>query len=78
MLQRAVLGEPRTPVSSQLPDITARELATLVPLVLVVFAVGVYPGPLMELMDTCVDKLVSPFGPDARNPIVPIDLNGLF
>ena len=78
MFQRVVLGEPRTPVSSQLPDITARELATLVPLALVVFAVGVYPGPLMELMDTSVDKLVSPFGPDARNPIVPIDLNGLF
>lgn len=78
MLQRVILGQPQTPIASQLPDITARELATLVPLALVVFAVGVYPGPLMELMDICVDKLVSPLAPNAHNPIVPIDLNGLF
>ena len=73
MLQRVMLGQPQTPVASQLPDITTRELATLVPLALIVFAVGVYPGPLMELMDACVGKLVQQTSQGAA-----INLSGLF
>ena len=73
MLQRVVLGHPQTSLASQLPDITTRELATLVPLALIVFAVGVYPGPLMELMDACVGKLVQQASQGAA-----INLSGLF
>ena len=58
MLQRVALGKAATHTASLLPDLTVRELATLVPLALIVFWVGVYPGPLMEMMDTCVAKLV--------------------
>ena len=35
-----------------------REMATLVPLVIMVFFVGVYPAPLMELLDASVASLV--------------------
>jgi len=31
---------------------------TLVPLAIVTILVGVYPGPLMEMMDICVAQLV--------------------
>ena len=58
MLQRVALGQAATRAASLLPDLTVREVATLVPLALVVFWVGVYPGPLMEMMDICVAKLV--------------------
>ena len=58
MLQRVALGQPATRVASLLPDLTMRETATLVPLALIVLWVGVYPGPLMELMETCVAQLV--------------------
>ena len=58
MLQRVALGQAATRAASVLPDLTPREIATLVPLALVVIWVGVHPGPLMEMMDTCVGKLV--------------------
>ena len=58
MLQRVALGQAATRAASLLPDLTAREAATLVPLAIVVIWVGVYPGPLLEMMDSCVAKLV--------------------
>ena len=73
MLQRVVLGQAGTQAVSQLPDITVRETATLAPLALVVFAVGVYPRPLMELMDAGVTKLV-----ELISRGVPLETTGLF
>jgi len=58
MLQRVALGQAVTRAASVLPDLTAREAATLVPLAMVIIWVGVYPGPLMEVMDRCVGNLV--------------------
>lgn len=58
MLQRVALGEPRTPAAAELTDLNGRELATLIPLALVVLGIGLYPGPLMEAMDESVTYLV--------------------
>ena len=58
MLQRVVLGQASSRAVSLLPDLSARETATLVPLVIMVFLVGLYPGPLMELLDTSVTHLL--------------------
>jgi NADH-quinone oxidoreductase subunit M len=58
MLQRVALGQAATRVASLLPDLTMRETATLVPLALIVLWVGVYPGPLLEMMDASVAQLV--------------------
>ncbi|MBC8352756.1 MAG: NADH-quinone oxidoreductase subunit M [Planctomycetes bacterium] len=58
MLQRVVLGQPSTSTAEQIPDLTPRETLNLVPLAIVVFMIGVYPGPLMEMMDACVANLV--------------------
>jgi len=58
MLQRVTLGEPATKAASLLPDLTRRELATVIPLAVLVLVIGLYPGPLMEMMDTSVTSLV--------------------
>ena len=58
MLQRVVLGEPKTEAAKMLPDLSNRELATLIPLAILVLCVGLYPGPLMELMDVSVVHLI--------------------
>ena len=58
MLQRVVLGEPATETAKRLPDISNRELATLIPLAVLVLGVGLYPGPLMEVMDASVINLI--------------------
>jgi NADH-quinone oxidoreductase subunit M len=58
MIQRVVLGEPKTEAAKMLPDLSNRELATLIPLAILVLCIGLYPGPLMELMDTTVIHLI--------------------
>ena len=58
MLQRVVLGQPKTSTVSQLSDLSIRELATVIPLAILVLWIGVYPSPLMEMMDSSVTHLV--------------------
>jgi len=62
MLQRVTLGEPNTKAASLLPDLSYRELATVIPLAVLVLWIGVYPGPLMEMMDASVTHLVNQVG----------------
>ena len=57
-LQRVALGEPSTEVVKVLPDLSKRELATLIPLAILVLCIGLYPGPLMEMMDVSVIHLI--------------------
>jgi NADH-quinone oxidoreductase subunit M len=58
MLQRVVLGEASTEAAKVLPDISNREMATLIPLAILVFCIGLYPGPLLEMMDASVTHLI--------------------
>jgi NADH-quinone oxidoreductase subunit M len=62
MVQRVALGEARRG-GSPLPDLSWREAATLVPLVALVFWIGVYPGPLLEIMHGSVAHLIAQVGP---------------
>ena len=57
MLQRVVLGQPRASLES-LPDLNTREIATLVPLVVGVFVVGLIPATLTTKLDSTVKDLL--------------------
>ena len=58
MLQRVTLGDAKTEAAKVLPDLSKRELATLIPLAILVLCIGLYPGPLIELMDASVINLI--------------------
>jgi len=58
MLQRVVLGQPQNPTIAQLTDLSRRELATVIPLAVLILWIGLYPSPLMEMMDASVTRLV--------------------
>ena len=58
MLQRVVLGEPKTEIAKVIPDLSNRELATLIPLDILLLFIGLYPGPFMEMMDASVVHLI--------------------
>jgi NADH-quinone oxidoreductase subunit M len=73
MLQRVVLGQPATSAAAQLSDITPREMATLAPLALMVFLIGVYPQPLIAVMSASVTQLE-----ELTRQGVPLDLPNLF
>ena len=58
MLQRVTLGQAATPTAATLPDLSVRETVILAPLAILIICVGLYPGPLMEVMDASVTTLV--------------------
>lgn len=57
MLQKVFLG-PLNPKYERMPEINGREIFTLVPLGIAVIVFGVYPMPLVRLMDASVTQLV--------------------
>jgi len=57
MLQRVLLG-PLNPKWQTLPDVTGRELATLVPLLLLTVAVGVWPSLVLNLQAPALQALL--------------------
>ena len=58
MLQRVALGQARTAVAARLPDLSWRETATMIPLVVIVLWVGLYPAPFLNVMDASVTSLI--------------------
>jgi NADH-quinone oxidoreductase subunit M len=44
------------------PDVTPRELATLVPLLILTVVLGVWPQPFMDVMQLTFEAILAPFG----------------
>jgi NADH-quinone oxidoreductase subunit M len=57
MLQRVFLG-PRNPKYDALPEISPREMFTLVPIGMIVLLLGVYPMPVLDLMKVTLNNLI--------------------
>jgi NADH-quinone oxidoreductase subunit M len=58
LYQRTMFGNVTNPANEHLPDLNAREFATLIPLVLLAFWIGIYPAPLFRVLDQPVKALV--------------------
>jgi NADH-quinone oxidoreductase subunit M len=48
MLQRVVFGRARNPENARLKDLNAREVGLLLPLLVLMLVMGVYPRPFLE------------------------------
>ena len=59
LMQRVVFGSPSSAHRAQLLDLNARETATLVPLVILVFVIGIFPNPLLTRMHASVAQLLA-------------------
>ncbi|MEO6667652.1 MAG: NADH-quinone oxidoreductase subunit M [Nitrospiria bacterium] len=57
MVQRVAFGDAN-PRNAHHPDLNLRELATVVPLLVAVFWIGVYPEPLLDVLHVSVDHLL--------------------
>lgn len=66
LMQRMVFGTPSPSHRSHLLDLNARETATLVPLIVLVFLIGIFPNPLLTRMHASVTQLLA--GP--KTPVV--------
>jgi len=59
LVQRVVFGVPAPHERTRLVDLNAREMATLAPLVILVFWIGLFPNPFLSRMHTSVAKLLN-------------------
>ncbi|SCX46676.1 NADH dehydrogenase subunit M [Klenkia marina] len=65
LIQRSVHGPVRGLVESQpFPDLRRRELAVVAPLVALIIGLGVYPQPLLDLIDPAVSATMVDVGSD--------------
>ncbi|MBK9796824.1 MAG: NADH-quinone oxidoreductase subunit M [Holophagaceae bacterium] len=62
MFQRVMFG-PITAVNEKMEDLNLREILYFAPLVAAAFWIGLYPKPLMDVMDAPVRKLVEQVNP---------------
>jgi NADH-quinone oxidoreductase subunit M len=63
LYQRVMFGPVTNPANEHLPDLNAREYATLVPLVILAFWIGIYPKPLFTLLERPVQLIVEQVNP---------------
>jgi NADH-quinone oxidoreductase subunit M len=59
MFQRVMFGKLDNVKNQQLKDLDAREIAIMVPLVALVFIMGVYPTPFLDKMNPAIDKMIA-------------------
>ena len=59
MFEKVFLGPVTQTENLTLKDITPREIITLLPLILLIFWIGVYPAPFYALINPTVEKLAS-------------------
>src|SRR6202167_4572958 len=64
LYQRVMFGPVTNPANEHLPDLNAREYATLIPLVLLAFWIGIYPKPLFTVLDQPVRQIMAQVNPD--------------
>ncbi|MDH3937428.1 MAG: NADH-quinone oxidoreductase subunit M [candidate division Zixibacteria bacterium] len=73
MFQRVVFGKVTKPENQELTDLSWREKLIMVPLVLLMFGIGVYPKPLLERMEPAVKQVLQHV---ARAQTVRLDEDG--
>src|SRR6266436_6300123 len=64
LYQRVMFGPVTQFANEELPDLNLREYATLVPLIILAFWIGIYPKPFFALIEKPVENIVRQVNPD--------------
>jgi NADH-quinone oxidoreductase subunit M len=59
MYQRVIFGKVTKPENERLTDLSAREKLILIPLVIFIFWIGVYPKPFFDRIEPAVKQIMS-------------------
>jgi len=68
LYQRVFFGTVTNPKNEKLHDLTPREVATFVPLIIMAFWIGLYPKPFFQILEQPVNHLVATVRPDYPQP----------
>jgi len=75
MVQRVAFGVPSPHHLPKLKDLDQREMATLVPLIVLIFWIGLFPNPILTRMHTSVTNVIARVTPPP--PAVPAAMSHL-
>jgi NADH-quinone oxidoreductase subunit M len=64
LYQRVMFGSVTNAANEHLPDLNLREMATLLPLVVLAFWIGIYPKPFFALIEKPVQRIVEQVNPN--------------
>jgi len=62
MLQRVLFGSRLAPANENLPDLSAREWAVMIPMAFLMFWIGLYPKPLLEKIEPSAQAWLAQVG----------------
>ena len=68
LYQRTMLGKVENPANSSLRDLSLREVATFVPLIVLAFWIGIYPSPFIRRLESSVNHVVMRVNPSLYGP----------
>jgi NADH-quinone oxidoreductase subunit M len=69
LFQKVYMGPVIHRENENLPKLNWKEVAVLVPLVIMIFCIGLYPTPFFGVMDSSVDAVVQPFVQEAEQVV---------
>jgi len=72
LYQRTMFGKIENPKNERLLDLTHREFATFVPLLILAVWMGLYPAPFLRRLDTSVQRIVARVSPQYATPTAAI------
>jgi NADH-quinone oxidoreductase subunit M len=78
MVQRVAFGVPVPHMLEKLRDVNLREMVTLVPLVVLIFVIGLFPNPMLSRMHASVEKVLARAFPSAPEQASPPGEDGPF
>ena len=64
LYQRVMFGKLENPANQSLKDLSLREFATFVPLLVMAFWIGIFPKPFLNILDRPVEKIVRIVNPE--------------
>lgn len=59
MFQRVMFGELNNPKNKELKDLNAREVVIMIPLLVMIFWMGIYPKPFIDKMNPAIEKVIA-------------------
>jgi NADH-quinone oxidoreductase subunit M len=68
LYQRVFFGTVTNPKNEKLHDLTPREVATFVPLLIMAFWIGLYPKPFFQILEQPVNHTIAMVRPDYPQP----------
>lgn len=71
LYQKVATGPP-SPAVEGIPDLRGREITALAPIVLLTLALGVFPGPVLNVINPAVDRTLEIVGVTDPPPVIPL------